>query len=162
TPTLAQQGRVSAGAKTYITYPGIDINAAGQIGMSYMKSGNDTSSDYLSMWVTGRVPTDAPGTMETPVVVPPGTRVANYKDFTSGGRAGDLSGINVDPVNGTFWAANEFANTQATANWGTAIANFAPSAPGNSADMAITVSGPASVSAGSTATYIVTITNNGP
>jgi uncharacterized repeat protein (TIGR01451 family) len=162
TPTLAQQGRVSAGPNTYITFPGIDINASGQIGMSYMQSGNDTSTDYLSMWVTGRVSTDTPGTMETPVIVPAGTGVANYKDFTSGGRAGDLSGINVDPVDGTFWAANEFANTQATANWGTAIANFAPSAPGNSADMAVTVSGPSSISAGTNAVYTITITNNGP
>src|SRR5262249_33448351 len=42
-----------------------------------------------------------------------------------GGRAGDLSGINVDPMDGTFWAANEYANTEPSANWGTAIAHFA-------------------------------------
>jgi uncharacterized repeat protein (TIGR01451 family) len=162
TPTLSQQGRVSAGANTYIIYPGIDINASGQIGMSYMKSGTDTSTDYLSMWVTGRVSTDGSGTMETPVVVPAGTGQANYHDFTTGGRAGDLSGINIDPVDGSFWAANEFANTQSTANWGTAIANFAPSLPANSADMAITSSGPPSVTAGTNATYTITLTNNGP
>jgi len=45
TPVLAQQGRVSAGANTYIVFPGIDINASNQIGMSYMKSGTDTSTD---------------------------------------------------------------------------------------------------------------------
>jgi uncharacterized repeat protein (TIGR01451 family) len=162
TPTLAQQGRVSAGVNTYIAYPGIDINPSGQIGMSYMKSGTDTSTDYLSMWVTGRVSTDAAGAMETPVMVPAGKGVANYHDFTSGGRAGDLSGINVDPVDGTFWAANEFANTQASANWGTAIANFAPSTPANSADMAVTNTGPSSVTAGTTATYTIVLSNNGP
>ena len=162
TPTLSQQGRVGAGANTYIVYPGIDINASSQIGMSYMKSGTDTATDYLSMGVTGRVATDAAGTMETPVTVPAGTGLANYKDFTTGGRAGDLSGINVDPVNGTFWAANEFANTQSTANWGTAIANFAPTTPVNSADMAITNSGPSSVTAGTQATYTITLVNNGP
>src|SRR5262249_44924432 len=141
TPTLAQQGRVSAGNNTYIVYPGIDINSSGQIGMSYMKSGTDTSTDYLSMWVTGRIAGDAPGTMEAPVLVSAGRGLTNYTDFTSGGsfggRAGDLSGINVDPLDGTFWAANEFANTQGTANWGTAIANFAPAAPANSADLAV-------------------------
>ena len=138
TPTLSQQGRVSAGANTYITYPGIDINSSGSIGMSYMQSGTDTTNDYMSMWVTGRVSSDAAGTMETPVIVPNGTGLANYTDFANPHRAGDLSGINVDPVDGSFWAANEFANTQATANWGTAVANFAPSAPANSADMAVT------------------------
>jgi uncharacterized repeat protein (TIGR01451 family) len=162
TLTLAQQGRVSAGANTYVVYPGIDINASGQIGLSYMKSGTDSGTDYLSMWVTGRVPSDPAGTLETPVLVPAGTGQANYTDFTSGHRAGDLSGINVDPVNGSFWAANEFANTQATANWGTAVANFAPGASAATADLAVTNRGPSTVTAGTSATYTITLTNNGP
>jgi uncharacterized repeat protein (TIGR01451 family) len=162
TPVLSQQGRVSGGANTYITYPGIDINPSGQIGMSYIKSGTDSPNDFMSMWVTGRTPLDAAGTMETPVLVPAGTGVANYDDFTSGGRAGDLSGISVDPVDGTFWAANEFANTQAVANWGTAIANFSLAPPANSADVSVASSGPSQVTAGDNATYTITITNNGP
>jgi uncharacterized repeat protein (TIGR01451 family) len=162
TPTLAQQGRVGAGANTYVVYPGIDINASGQIGMSYMKSGTDASNDYLSMWVTGRVSTDALGTMQTPVMVPAGKGVANYTDFASGHRAGDLSGINLDPGNGTFWAANEFANTQPIANWGTAIANFSPGAPASPADLTVTLTGPSSVNAGSNATYTITLVNHGP
>jgi uncharacterized repeat protein (TIGR01451 family) len=162
TPTLAQQGRVSAGANTYLVYPAIDINSSGQIAMTYMQSGQDTSTDYMSMWLTGRTSTDASGTMETSIKVPAGSGVANYSDFTSGHRAGDLSGISVDPGDGSFWAANEFANTLATANWGTAVANFAPSAPINSADMAVTNSGPSSVTPGNNVTYTITITNNGP
>jgi hypothetical protein len=129
TPRLADQGRVSAGSNTYLYYPAIDINPTGQIGLTYMRSGTDSATDYMSMYVTGSTPTDQAGTMETPILVPAGTGRANYSDFTFGGRAGDLSGINVDPSNGTFWAANEFANTEATANWGTAIANFSLSPP---------------------------------
>jgi uncharacterized repeat protein (TIGR01451 family) len=162
TPTLHDQGRVSAGNHTYLTYPSIDINSSGQIGMTYMKSGTDASNDYMSMVVTGRNPNDAAGTMETSVLVPAGTGQANYQDFASGGRAGDLSGINVDPSDGSFWAANEFANTEATANWGTAIANFTISNPLPSTDMAVTATGPSSVTAGTNATYTITITNNGP
>ena len=117
----------------------------------------------MSMWVTGRVSTDAAGTMETPVIVPGRDRPGELHRLREpGGRAGDLSGINVDPVDGSFWAANEFANTQATANWGTAIANFAPAPPANSADLAVTISGPSSVTAGTNATYTITLTNNGP
>src|SRR5262249_39223511 len=119
-------------------------------------------TDYMSMWVTGRVPGDAAGTMEPPVNVTAGAGQANYTDFANPHRAGDLSGINVDPADGTFWAANEFANTQAIANWGTAVAQFQPSAPANSADVAVTVTGPSSVTAGTGATYTVTLTNNGP
>ena len=162
TPTLADQGRVSGGANTYLTYPAIDINSSGQIGLTYMKSGTDASTDYMSMDVTGRSTSDAAGTMEASVLVPAGTGKANYSDFASGGRAGDLSGINVDPSDGSFWAANEFANTEATANWGTAVANFTLSNPLPSTDMAVTASGPSSVTAGTNATYTITITNNGP
>ena len=125
TPALTQQGRVSAGANTYVYYPGIDINSSGQIGMSFMRSGTDRNNDFMSMYVTVRAPNDAPGTMQTPILVPAGTGQANYSDFAGpNSRAGDLSGINVDPIDGTFWAANEFANQEAGANWGTAIANF--------------------------------------
>src|SRR6266851_434873 len=90
--------------------------------MTFMQSGTDSASDFMSMWVTARLPSDTAGAMQTPVEVPAGTGQAKYTDF--GQRAGDLSGINVDQSDGSFWAANEFANTEAFANWGTAIANF--------------------------------------
>ncbi len=123
TPLLIDQGNVSAGPDTYIVYPGVDINAAGAIGMTYMRSGTDTPTDFMSMWITGRAPTDPAGLMETPIIVSAGTGLANYSDF-AGGREGDLSGINVDPNNGSFWAVNEFATSAASENWSTAIANF--------------------------------------
>jgi uncharacterized repeat protein (TIGR01451 family) len=161
TPTLAQQGRVGRGNKTYAVYPGIDINSAGQIGMSYMQSGTDTATDYLSMWVSARVPQDAAGTMEPSVLVPAGTGQANYSDY-GGGRAGDLSGINVDQSDGSFWAANEFANTLPSSNWGTAIARFYPGIPAGETDVGVAVTGPSAVSAGDTVRYTVTLTSNGP
>jgi uncharacterized repeat protein (TIGR01451 family) len=160
TPVLKDQGSIGAGNRTYLYYPSIDINPAGQIGMTYMRSGNDTSTDYMSMYVTGRTPGDAGGMMEAPVKVPAGAGRANYSDF-SGGRAGDMSGINVDPTDGSFWAANEFANTEASANWGTAIADFTLG-PAAQADLSVTASGPASVTAGTGATYTITLTNGGP
>lgn len=163
TPKLKDQGRVGSGSNTFTYFPSVDINPSGQIGMTYIKSGKDTTTDYMSMYVTGRNATDTPGTMQTPIVVPAGKGVANYKDFTSGGRAGDLSGINVDPIDGSFWAVNEFATaTGPSANWGTAIANFMISNPAPSTDMSVVLSGPSSVTAGTNATYTITITNNGP
>ncbi len=162
TPVLQQQGRVSAGNNTYLTYPGIDINPAGDIGMSYSQSGTDVSTDFMSMYVTGRTPSDPAGTMETPVLVPAGTGQADYADFTPTGRQGDLSAINVDPADGSFWAANEFANTEANANWGTAVANFSVGINLPPADVAVTASGPSSVLVGTNATYTITVTNNGP
>jgi hypothetical protein len=124
TPTLADQGDVSAGNNTYILYPAIDINATGQIGMTYMESGR--SGPFLSVYVTGRAPGDPVGTMETPLLVQAGAR--NEHDNSPTGRAGDFSGISVD-TDGSFWIANEFANTELGANWGTTIANFTLSGP---------------------------------
>jgi hypothetical protein len=116
TPTLADQGSVSAGANTYSFYPGVDINAAGDIGMTFMRSSNiGVGSEFMSTYVTGRQASDPPGTMQTPVLTKAG--LANNFD----GRAGDLSGINVAP-DGTFWATNEYAT--ADNSWGTDVQHF--------------------------------------
>ncbi len=167
TPVLKQQGDVSGGNNTYITYPAIDINAAGDIGMTYMQSGTDSATDFLSMYVTGRTASDPGGTMETPVLAQAGQQV--YEDFgpSSGSdqRAGDLSGINVD-AQGNFWAINEFADSEPlptpaspSADWGTNITSFSLAPV---ADLTVTASGPATVTPGGTATYTITVTNNGP
>ncbi len=118
TPVLVDQGNVSAGNNTYVTYPSIDINSAGNIGMTFMRSGTDAATDFMSVYITGRSPLDAAGTMQAPILVQAGQ--ATY----SGTRAGDISGINVD-ADGSFWVVNEWANTNPSPNWGTAIANFA-------------------------------------
>jgi hypothetical protein len=167
TPVLKQQGDVSGGNNTYITYPGIDINPAGDIGMSYMQSGTDSPTDFLSMYVTGRTASDPAGTMETSVVAQAGQQV--YQDFgPSQGvdqRAGDLSGINIDSA-GNFWAINEFADNEPlptpdnpSADWGTNIAEFTLNPL---ADLSVTATGPATVTAGTSATYTLTLINNGP
>ena len=121
TPTLQQQGDISGGPGVYVAYPGIDINPQGTIGMSYIQSGTG-AGQFMSTYITGRTATDAPGTMETAVLVQAGQ--ANH----TGSREGDLSGINVDS-DGNFWIANEFNNTQAGVNWGSgrsAISRWAP------------------------------------
>ncbi len=143
TPTLKDQGNVSAGNKTYVVFPSIDINSKGDIGMDYSESGTGTGQ-FMSMYVTGRLAGDAAGTMQTPVLVQAG--VVNSTD----GREGDLCGISVDstpmavtaPSDQTslegaattfnlgsftdsednFWAANEWAATGGS--WGTAIGQF--------------------------------------
>jgi hypothetical protein len=79
-PSLVDQGQVGFGPNTYTVYPAIDINAAGDIGMTFDSSGTDTPTDYLSAYVTGRTPADAaanPGHMENPSVY---TRAGNSDD----------------------------------------------------------------------------------
>jgi hypothetical protein len=118
-PALVQQGTITPGTGIHTYMPSIAIAPDGSLGMTYIES---SATEFISMYVTGRVTTDAAGTMETPQLAQAG--VAGYQ----GTRAGDFSGINVDPVTGTsFWAANEYAITPPdplSPNWGTWMANF--------------------------------------
>ena len=131
--------------------------------MSYMRSGTDTSTDYMSMWVTGRVPTDAAGTMETPVMVPAGTGQANYTGLRQPAPGRRPERHQRRPDRRHFWAANEFANTAGDGQlghrrrqlpaqqrrptrptWRSRPPGRRPSQPGTNA------------------TYTITVTNNGP
>src|SRR5262249_21756436 len=84
---------------------------AGQIGLNYSES---SSTEYMSMYVTGRSAGDAAGTMQTPVLAKAGTAFLN-----AFGRAGDYSFTSVDPVDGSFWATNEWAGPGGSPNWDT-------------------------------------------
>jgi uncharacterized repeat protein (TIGR01451 family) len=159
TPVLSDEGLVDAGPNTYLVYPAIDINSSGDIGLTYTRSGTDSATDFMSACVTGRTSSDPAGTMEMPIIVPAGTGTVND---TRDGREGDLSGISVDPVDGSFWAATEFATPSTVfhqGSWGTSIANFRP----GSADLAVTNSGPSTAAEGDgNLTYTLQVTNNGP
>jgi hypothetical protein len=123
TPSLTQQGEVNRGSGVYTYFPSVAIAANGVIGMTFMES---SVNEFMSMYVTGHTFIDAPGGLATPVLVKPGeagysTTFHEVPDL----RAGDFSGITVDPVTGTsFWAANEYATSPEPNNWGTWIANF--------------------------------------
>jgi hypothetical protein len=135
TPVLLQQGDVGGGPGIYDAYPGVGINSQGSIGISYMQAGK-AAGQFLSVYVTGRTPSDPAGTMETPVLAQAGAQ--DYFQTTAkfgnppAYRLGDMSGIYVDS-DGTFWIANEYADSESgtAANWATAIANFSLGAPIN-------------------------------
>jgi autotransporter-associated beta strand protein len=119
-PSLLQQGTVVQGAGIGTYMPSVALAPDGSIGMTFIES---SDTEEMSMYVTGRTPGDPAGTMETPALAKAGE--ANY----AGTRAGDFSGITVDPSTGnTFWAANEYAfpgNGGLTEpNWSTWIADF--------------------------------------
>ncbi len=124
-PTLVQSGNIArTSLSTY--FPSVEINASGDIGMTFMESG---ATEYMSMYVTGRKWTDPLGTMQIPRLVKSGDAAYSAFGDSSPFRAGDFSGISVDPTNGSFWAANEYATArnfgiQSLANWGTWIGNF--------------------------------------
>jgi hypothetical protein len=112
-PTVANQGDYGFGNNTYTVYPSIDINPAGDIGLAFSKSGTDNANDFTHGDVVGMNASDG-GAMEgTAIIIGGGNSNIN-------GREGDFSGISVDPVNGTFWAAQETSQggtTTAIGNW---------------------------------------------
>jgi hypothetical protein len=120
-PVLTQSGTIFQGKRVHTYYPSIEIAANGDLGMTFMQS---SSKQFMSMYVTGRTTADPLGFMQMPVLVRAGA--ARYSAFDRPPyRAGDFSGITVDPVGETsFWAANEFATAAPTNNWGTWITQF--------------------------------------
>ncbi len=79
---VANVGQIGFGPNTSCYYPGIGINSAGQIGLSFMESDtlggavNPATKGFVSTFVTGRQPTDPAGTMDPPVLVPTGQSYA--------------------------------------------------------------------------------------
>ena len=103
-PAILNQGNVASAAtgagqaNVYDYFPGIDINPAGDIGMSFMQSSYTApnTGQFMSMWVTGRAPSDPPAPWKRRSWSPP-ARASDYTDFDPPThRAGDMSGINVD------------------------------------------------------------------
>jgi len=147
-PTLVQSGEINPGSGVATFFPSIDIDTAGDFGMTYMES---SRSEFVSMYVTGRTPNDPAGTMETGVKTSAGT--TNY----TGSRAGDFSGTSVDPSTGTsFWGANEFINNSSGASWATGVANFSVTSIDH-----LSVSAPSTAAAGAAFSITVTALTSG-
>jgi hypothetical protein len=127
TPTLRQSGDVGdPGSASY--FPSIDITPNGTIGIDYLQS---SSSQYMSMYVTGQAAGDPLNAMQPAVLAEAGQTGYTLSGLeASPHRAGDFSGIGVDidssgnPLN-AFWTANEF--TGANSDWATWISNFSVS-----------------------------------
>jgi hypothetical protein len=113
-----------AGASAYD--PAIDIAPNMRLGLTFVES---SPNQYMSMFVTGQ--TAASQSMQPPVgthfgqtpyfAPPPGNPFAAPGPDV-------YAGICVDPVTGTFWAANIFKPPGLSSlSWGTGIANFSVS-----------------------------------
>src|SRR5262245_7347662 len=126
-PTLVQSGRIDPGPGIHTYYPSIEIAPNGDLGMTFMQS---SATEFPSVYITGRKFADAIGVMQTPVLVKAGEASLRSPDFFDAPpiRVGDYSGIAIDPSDGSFWAANEYAKVVPDllpfVSWGTWIANF--------------------------------------
>jgi hypothetical protein len=112
-PVLVQSDEINPGLGVSTYFPAIDINVNGDLGMTYMES---SSTEYVSMYVTGQNANDFGTSMQDGAVTHPGTTRYTIS------RVGDYSSVCVDPNDGiTFWAANEYKGASA---YNTGIASF--------------------------------------
>ncbi|MGE5376790.1 MAG: hypothetical protein ACM3XO_17175 [Bacteroidota bacterium] len=118
TPTVYQQGTLGTSDGIHRWMGSIAMDKQGNIALGYSAS---SSSVKPSIRYTGRLVTDALGTMQTENIIQAGggSQLANLS------RWGDYSAMTVDPVDDcTFWFTSEYLKANGTFNWSTRIASF--------------------------------------
>ncbi|HEY3127805.1 MAG TPA: PKD domain-containing protein [Candidatus Limnocylindria bacterium] len=116
-PTIYQQGTFAPDS-AYRWMGSIAMDHVGDIAVGYSVS---SSSIYPSIRYTGRVPTDALGTLEAEntLFVGTGSQTGTLH------RWGDYSAMSVDPADDcTFWYTNEYLKASGSFNWSTRIGSF--------------------------------------
>ena len=117
TPTVFQQGTFGPNSTTR-WMGSIAMDQSGDMALGYSVS---SSSVYPSIYFTGRVLADTPGSMEGEQLI------VNGSGSQTGGvsRWGDYSAMTVDPVDDcTFWYTQEYIQSNGSFNWNTRISNL--------------------------------------
>ena len=93
------------------------------IALGYSKSSTTVKP---GLYITGRLSTDAPGTMGAEATVLAGTGVQLVVGgINPGNRWGDYSAMTIDPMDQcTFWYTNEYIPSNGGFNWATRIASY--------------------------------------
>jgi len=117
TPVLVQQGTFSPDGNSR-WMGSIAMDKAGNIAVGYSTS---SSNVFPSIGITGRVPTDPPGTLQAENTVFAGTG----SQTGSLHRWGDYSAMTLDPGDDcTFFYTTEYLKASGSFNWSTRIASF--------------------------------------
>jgi subtilisin-like proprotein convertase family protein len=119
TPTIFQQGTYAPDA-AFRWMPSMAFDKDGNIAMGFSTS---SSTINPSIRYTGRLVTDAPGTMgqgEATLVAGTGSQTGSNLS-----RWGDYSSMNIDPTDDcTFWYTQEYMGASGAFNWHTRIGAF--------------------------------------
>jgi hypothetical protein len=160
TPTVFQQGTFGPNSTTR-WMGSIAMDQSSDIALGYSVS---SSSVYPSIYFTGRVAADTPGSMEGEQLIVHGS------GSQTGGvsRWGDYSAMTVDPVDDcTFWYTQEYIQSNGSFNWNTRISNLIfpncgnGSGPSPTAVLSATKLVFPKTLVGQTASLTVTVTNTG-
>jgi hypothetical protein len=161
TVTLNQQGTFAPDT-TYRWMGSMAEDKNADIALGYSAS---SSSLHPAVRFTGRVPSDALGTLETEasIIEPSGSQTTGLA------RWGDYTAMQVDPSDDcTFWYVDQYEQTSGTFNWHTSISSFAFTGCGGSGGGPAVTLAPTSltwgkIAVGTTASgkKKVTVTNSG-
>ena len=157
TPTVFQQGTFAPDTNTR-WMGSIAMDQSGDMALGYSVS---SKSVYPSVYFTGRVATDAPGSMEGEQLIVSGLGSQDHLN-----RWGDYSAMTVDPVDDcTFWYTQEYIQSSGSFNWNSRIASLSfpncGSASGAIAALSATkLTFPKTV-IGQTTSLALTVTNSG-
>ena len=118
TPSVFQQGTLGTSDGFTAGWAASPSDKQGNIALGYSAS---SGSVYPSIRYTGRLVTDALGTMQTENIIQAG----GGSQTGTLHRWGDYSAMTVDPVDDcTFWYTTEYLKANGSFNWSTRIASF--------------------------------------
>ena len=155
TPTLFQSGTFSPDA-TSRWMGSIAQDQQGNMLLGYSASSGTVRP---GIYYTGRLVSDAPGTMQAENVLTTG--IGSQTGSLS--RWGDYSAMTIDPADDcTFWYTNEYLKTTGSFNWSTRIGTFKFPGCGGTATPDFTIAaspGSLSIVQGASGTSTVTVTS---
>ncbi len=131
--TLNQQGTFAPDS-TYRWMGSMAEDKNGDIGLGYSAS---SSSIHPAVRFTGRVPSDAAGTLESEANVITGGGSQSGNNLA---RWGDYTAMQVDPSDDcTIWDVDQYEQTTGSFNWHTSISSFAFTGCGGGGGPAVTL-----------------------
>ena len=152
TPTVYQQSTYSPDTSLYRWMGSIAQDHQGNILMGYSGS---SATVFPSVYVTGRLYTDAINTMESETQLLAGLNSqVNITGYPYGYRWGDYTAMMLDPNDCTFWYTGEYLKQAGEFNWSTRL--FSLSFPSCTSTAAITMPVPSTTLSGNSATFLWT------
>jgi hypothetical protein len=116
----AFQGGTYAPDAIYRFMGSLAMDKQGNIAMGYSRS---SSTQHPDIYFTGRIPTDALGSMQGEASIVNQT-VATGSQPDTGHRWGDYTSMSIDLDGCTFWYTNQYYTTTVRFNWSTRVASL--------------------------------------
>lgn len=154
-PGLVQEGLFGGGGVAHFN-PALMVDGQNNMVMLFARS---STTEFPSLYYTGRLADDPPGTLRSPTLVKAGTVSLDQVDSTGRNRFGDYFGAAMDPDDGTMWLFGEYPRDADA--WSTRVARVVANRELRVTAMTM-VDPPERVAPGAQLTVSDTVKNLGP